>query len=796
MTSIKIGGLAVGLAAFAAVELYIAYETGFDGFFPNSRNIYRIRHDFYKNGGLVRASAVTSPAVAAALESRFPEVDATARITRAFLEYAAFSSGEEIAFKAERTYFATPSFLTVFAFPLIRGDPETALSRPLSVVLTRSTAEKYFGELDPMGRTLVFNSRSPFTVTGVCEDVPANSHFRFDVLLSFASIPEAAERLAGAVEDPDADWSSQTFYSYIRLKPGADPDGIARSFNDWFSKTRGEDWRADGVLEEIRLQPLENIHLFSNLDQEMEPGTQGNGEAVRVLKIIAVFILVLTLVNSINLTTSRALERAHEVGVRKVTGARRPQLVRQFLCEYAGIYFAAALLGGLLLHSALPVLGRLAGAELSLGDLFRPGVLSSFLWFFLLGSVIAGVYPALLMSSFQPLSAVKSGRARIGGGARTRRWLVTLQLAVTIALVAGTLIISRQITFMLHKDPGFDVERTLVLHAPGTNSAPPEIFSRNVAGFLDRLRVRTDILSVATATSVPGEEVLWSHWYRRLEDPPDQVKNIKQVGINAGFLPAFGVRILAGRNFAGEQAGDAEAVILNRSAAALLGYDSPESAIGRKVVNRRRERPVIGVVEDYNQLSPKTPPIPQVFLFSPHRGFVLVKVRTGDWRRIIGNLEGVWRHSFPGIPFAYFFLDDFFNRHYRNDRRFGRIFALFSALTILIAGLGLFALASHNAVRRTKEIGIRKAMGASARDIYLMLCREFVKLAVFAGLLALPFTYLRMRSWLENYAFKAGMAWWPFAAAWAAVVLIVLLIVSRLSIKAALADPVDALRYE
>jgi len=796
MTLLKISGLALGLSAFAAVELYVAYETSFDTFHENSSHIYRVRHDYFKNGGLLRASAVTVPAVSPALERGFPEVTGTVRMTREFLEYAAFSCGEEIAFKADRVYFVTPGFLSLFTFPLERGDPETALARPLSAVISRSTAERWFGDVDPMGKTLVYNSRHPFVITGICGDAPAPSHFHFDVLLSAASIPRAAGRMSRAVEEADSDWSSSVFYTYVSLKPGTDPLRIEREFNRWMAETRGKEWKAGADREEIHLQPLEEIHLFSNLEREMEPSTQGNGEAVRVLKIIAAFILVLTLFNSINLTTSRALERAREVGIRKVTGAHRPQLVRQFLFEYAGIYFAAVFLAGLALVQALPFLGRLTGAALSLRFLFRGEALSSFLWFFILGSVIAGLYPALLMSAFRPLSAIQSGPAQGSGGARMRRWLVTLQLAVSIALIAGTVIITRQITFMLNQDPGFDIRRTLVLHAPGTNSAPPEAFSRNIDGFLDRLRGRTGVIRVGTATAVPGDEVLWAHWYRRREEHPSRVRQIPQVGIDEGFLPAFGIPILAGRNYSRRRPGDREGIVLNRSASRLLGFDSPESAVAGKVVQRGRERSVIGVIEDYSQLSPKAPPIPLVYLFSPRRGFVIVKVRTGDWRETVAGLREIWRDSFPGVPFAYFFLDEFFNRHYRNDHRFVRIVALFSGLTILIAVLGLFSLASHNAARRTREIGIRKAMGASARDIYLMLCREFLRLAGIAGFIAIPFTYFRMRAWLENYAYRAGMAWWAFAAAWALVALIVIFSISRQSVRAALADPVDALRYE
>jgi putative ABC transport system permease protein len=796
MTLINVAGLTIGLAAFIVIELYISYETSFDTFHDNSRNIYRIQHNTYRKGALLTEAAKTVPAVAVALKQNFSEVEDYAQVSRSFLEYAAFAYNDEIAFRAQRIFIATPSFLRLFDFPLLNGDPQTALSEPLQAVLTASTARRYFGTEDPLGKTIIYNKKHPFKISGVCEDVPANSHIQFDVLLSFASIPYAAPRVNNALEAPQTDWQSNSFYTYILLRKDTDPRSFETKVNHWLGETLAENWQETGSRMELRLQPLEDIHLYSRLPHELEPDSQGNGEAIRVLKLIAVFILVLAWVNTINMTTARALERAREVGIRKVAGAYRQQIIKQFLFEYLGLNFMAAVLAVLLVLTFLPYFSRATYSDLSFRFLFQSESLSTVLWLLLGGGFMAGMYPAVLLSAFRPANVMKGNLTRRAGGVRVRRFLVTLQLTVSVALIAGTLIVYRQIDFMLNKDPGIDIERSFVIRAPGTNEPPPEVFSSHIQAFRVEVSDFPDVLSFATTTAVPGEEVLWGHVFRRLEDHPQDTQKINLVGIDHRFIPAFGIRLLAGRNFSETNPGDEEAVILNGAAVRILDYQDPEDAVKGKVVWRGRERPVIGVIENYNQLSPKESPIPLVYLYSPNRGFVTLKIRSEELSRTVAWVKDRWQHHFPGIPFDYFFLDEFFHRHFSNDHRFGRVFALFSGLTIVIACLGLFALASYNAVQRTKEIGIRKAMGASIRDVYLLLSKEFLRLAAAAGILAIPFTYFQMQRWLENYVFRIPLQWWFFAASWAGVVLVVLLTISYQSLRAAAADPVDALRHE
>jgi putative ABC transport system permease protein len=796
MTLINVSGLAIGMAAFLIIELYISYEKSYDSFHDQSRNIYRIQHNFYKEGELKLGSALTVPAVPAAIQNNFSELRDYALATRAYLEYAAFSYSEDVSFRAERIFFVTPSFINMFDFALIQGDPQKALSGPLQAVLTRSTAQANFGDEDPLGKTIVYNDRHAFTVTGVCEDVPTNSHIQFDVLLSFDSIAAAAGGLENALKSPESDWSSRSFYAYLSLYPEADPKQLQDNFNKWLADTRSQVWKKENQRQEILLQPLEDIHLFSNLAYEIEPESQGNAEAVRVLSIIAVFILVLAWVNYINITTSRALERAREVGIRKVSGAYRLQLVKQFLFEYLGLNLFAALLALILVVSFIPYFSQLTSAALSFRFLLLSDSLRKFIWIFLLGTFLSGFYPAVLLSAFKPSAVLKGHLMRRVGGVRLRKVLVTLQLTVSVALIAGTLIVFQQLTFMLDRDPGIDVEQILVLHCPGTNMPPPEVFNKNFTAFREDAKNVPDVLSFSSTTAVPGEQVLWSHVFRKKEDSDQDYHRINLVGIDDNFIPTLGIRIIAGRNFSQEFPSDENSMILNDAARSLLGFRNAEEAINRAVIWRGRELPVVGVIENYNQLSPKAMPIPLIYLHSGNRGFVAVKINTQNLYQTLGQLKSTWQRHFPGIPFDYFFLDEFFNRHFEDEQRFSRVFALFAALTIFIACLGLFALASHNAVQRTKEIGIRKAVGASVRDIYLLLSREFLRLVVAAGIIAVPFTYLQMQDWLANYTFRIPLQWWFFAAAWAVVAVVVLITISFQTMKAAVADPVDALRYE
>jgi putative ABC transport system permease protein len=794
ITLVNIAGLTIGMAAFIIIVLYVSYERSFDRVHKNSENIYRLQYNLYEEGQRLRTLATTVPAAATVLKENFTEVIDYARATRDFLEYAAFSHGADVSFRASRIFVVTPSFLKMFNFPLLKGDSQTALSGPFQAVISQSLAQKYFSGENPIGKVITYNNRHDFKITGVSQDVPSNTHFKFDVLLSYKSLPYVAHLEEDSTRG-EMDWHWAGFYTYISLKPGTDSQKLEEKFNERLATERGKDWEKNHYRQEFVLQPLEDIHLFSNLAEEVEPDEQGNGNAVKMLSLIAIFVLVLAWVNYINISTSRAMERAKEVGVRKVSGAHRKELVKQFFFEYLGIISISIILTVLLVLEIKPYFSRFSGAELSFRLLFQSPFWMKLAEVFLAGTFLAGIYPALILSSFKPIVVLKGRLTKSTKGIRLRRFLVVCQLAISVALIAGTIIVFLQISFMLNKDLGIDINQTLVVHAPGMNMAPPPVFSNNLKAFREEVVRYPQVLGVTSATSVPGEEILWEKFIRKKEDHPSLAFQIRIVGIDYDFIPLFGVNLLAGRNFAESFTTDHQAVILNEAAIRELGYKDSEEAIHRKVNMWGEDWSIIGVL-DYYQYPLKTAQVPRAYILSGNRGFVALKLDPKDLHQTMVWIKKKWEEYFPSIPYDYFFLDEFFNRHYRNERMFGKIFGLFSGLTIFIACLGLFALASHNSVQRTKEIGIRKAFGASVRNIYFLLSKEFLRLVLFASVFAIPFTYFQMNKWLQNFAYRTHIEWWIFAAAWIIVSVVVLLTISYQTFRAALANPVDALRYE
>ncbi|MGD2246485.1 MAG: ABC transporter permease [Candidatus Aminicenantes bacterium] len=792
ITLINIIGLSVGMGAFLIITLYTRYELTFDMFHKNSKNIYRIQYDYFKDGEQRSSSAWTVPVIGPALKNQFLEVFESARASSMFLEYSALSY-KNTRFLEERVLFVTPSFLTMLTFPMVKGDPHTALLEPLQAVFTRSAADRYFGEEDPIGKTVVYNNRHEFLVSGVCADVPPNSHIKFDVLFSFKSFLLLTPHDKDTIE---SSWDANGFYTYIALKPGTDPHILQEKINRWVKKERAEEWKKHNIRQEFLLQPLEDIHLHSNLVGEMVPDELGNGEAVKVLTLIAFFILALAWLNYINISTSRAMERAKEVGVRKVSGAYRLELIRQFMVEYAGLSLLSVFLSMLIVFLALPFFVRLTGSSLPLNLLIKSGFWINLLGYFLAGTILSGLYPAVVLSSFKPASILKGSSARPTKGVRLRKFLIVFQLAVSVGLISGTFIVMNQIDYMMNTDLGFDMKKTLVIWGPGTNSAPPPVFSANFNSFRDDIKNYSSVLGFTTSTNIPGTEVLWGGVFRRLEDPPSKNVSVELIGIDYNHIPLFGVHLIAGRNFSKDFPADSRALILNEEAVRLFGYSSPESAINRKIVYRGREMTVIGTIDNYNQMSLKTIPKPLIYVLDENRGYISLKINTDNLRQTVAEIKKRWDLHFPGIPFNNLFLDEFFNRQYRDDLRFGKVFSLFSVLTIYIACLGLFALASLNAVQRTKEIGIRKALGASGRNIYVLLSKEFMKLVLFAGLLAVPLTYYKMSGWLSNFAFRITIQWWHFALPWVLVLIVVLATISYQTFQAAKTNPVEAIKYE
>lgn len=782
-------GVAIGMAGCLLILQYVRYEWSYDQFHSNAERIYRIQYNTYQNGQLTVACAAAVPAVGPAMKENFPEVQEYARFfpISGIMTYVG-PDGMPVTFRENKMQIATPSALTMFSFALIEGDPQTALDGTGKVVISESAAKRYFGEEEAMGKTLTWQQGDALIVTGIMKDVPDHSHIKFDFIISYQTLND------GTNNESETSWGWYDFNTYVLLDKKTDPKAFQTKWDQWLKQNRGEEWEKYNFREEFLLQPLTDIHLYSNLLQESEPEEQGNGEAVYFLLIIAGFILVIAWINYINLSTARAIQRANEVGVRKAVGALRRQLVGQFMIESALVNLIAALLAILLVNQTLPYLGALTGRSLDLRLLMQAEFWLTLAALFIIGSLLSGFYPALMLSSYRPITVLRGKLYTSARGIRLRKALVIFQFGTSVALIAGTLIVYRQINFMMRQNLGVNIEQTLVLRGPGVVDS---LYEENLNTFKTELLRNTSISSITASTNVPGDEIFWTRGVQRISGGPETSITMYNVGIDYDYVNAFELNLIAGRNFSRAFETDQKAVLLNAAAAKMLEFQNPEEAIHEKVSLGGDTLEVIGVLADYHQMALKYIRAPMAFRLIPAAdAFYSLKVKTAGMPETLGMLRKEWATFFPGNPFDYFFLDEFFNRQYKSDQVYGQVFTLFSILAILVACLGLFGLASFTTVQRTKEIGVRKVLGASVSSIVALLSREFLKLVLLSGILAIPVAYWIMERWLTTYPFRIGLSWWFFIIPLVMVILIAMLTVSYQTIKAATASPVKSLRYE
>ncbi|SDL48661.1 putative ABC transport system permease protein [Catalinimonas alkaloidigena] len=787
-TFINIAGVAIGMAGCLLILAYVRYELSYDRFHPEADQIYRVTYFVSQGDQEIVASAAAVPAVGPALKNNFPEVKDYARFypINGIMTYQK-KDGKLVAFREKKMQIATPSALTLFNLPLEEGDPATALEGFGKVVISQSAAKRYFGDEDPMGETLTWQDGDALQVTGVMRDLPPNSHIKFDFLISYQTLNEKTEN------GSEIAWGPYDFNTYVLLDPQTDPAQLQAKWDAWLEKERQEDWTKYNVREAFVLQPLTDIHLYSNLVQESEPDEQGNGHAVYFLLIIAGFILVIAWINYVNLSTARAMERAREVGIRKAVGAIRNQLMAQFLLESVVVNVVATIVAVGIVVVALPHLATLTGQPLAAHVFTQPQFWLVLGALFLVGALLSGFYPALMLSSFQPVKVLKGKLTTSSGGTRLRKALVVFQFGASVALIAGTGVVFKQIQFMLQQDLGIDIEQTLVLKGVGSTDST---YTGTLHAFKDEMIRKAGVSSITAASNVPGDEIFWTNILKRISGGPEGIITVYTVGIDYDYVPAFGLKLTAGRNFSLDFPSDSGGVLLNAAATKMLLYDTPEEALGEWVnVGGGDTLQVVGVLADYHQMALKYTQAPIVFRLDPSpTNFYALKIKTDDLPTTLESIQQEWQQFFPGNPFDYFFLDEFFNRQYESDQLFGRVFTWFAGLAIFVACLGLFGLAAFTTVQRTKEIGVRKVLGASVGHIVSLLSREFVLLILLGSVLAIPLAYLLMHRWLDTYPFRVDLSGWYFLLP--LVLAIAMLTVSYQTIKAALANPVDGLRSE
>jgi putative ABC transport system permease protein len=801
---LNITGLAIGISAFFLLLQYVRFERSYDRFHEHAEDIYRVGLEQYHSGELMFESAENYPALGPAMKKDFPEVLEYARLynlgakNNMVLTYEGAPSGP-VKFKHRRLLYADPSFLPMFSYEMIAGDAPTALAEPFKMVISESYAKKYFGDADPLGKVLRlqdddFNDER-CEVTGVVQDPPNNTHLKFDVLVSYNTLFARGD---WAPARYDQSWQRKDMYTYIRTRAGTDPAALEAKLPGLVDKYL-PDLETRNRKDVLYLQPLTSIHLYSHLSDE--PEANGDGRSVYALMIIAFFILVIAYVNYINLATSRSMERANEVGIRKVAGAYRGQLIRQFLLESALVNFLALVLAAGIVQLSLPFFNQLAGTGAPPFQIWQ----HSWVWItfgvlFLVGAFFSGLYPAFVLSSFRPVSVLSGKVSASRFGTLFRKGLVVFQFATCVALIIGTITVFRQLNFMRAQDLGFNPDQVLVVERPGVRIRQQEDREEAINSFKEQLKQNPAIKAVASSLTIPGKKMRWKTSIRKYSDPPEETHAIDFSGGDYDLIETLEIDLLAGRNFSREMGSDPDtAILITATAASMLGFDSPDAAVGQTLTLDDFETSaiVIGVTTDFHQEALRNKPDPMLFsLFENYGEYYLFRVNPTNVVATISSVENAWNTHFPGNPFHYFFLDDLFDAQYRNDQRFGQLFSLFAGLAILVGCLGLLGLSAFAVQRRFKEIGIRKVLGASALQILFLLNKDFLRLILLAILVASPLMGYLMFRWLQGFAYRIDMGWEIFGGAALIVLLIALITTSFQTIKAALVNPVESIRYE
>lgn len=789
-TLLNIVGLSLGLAASLLIFQYVKYERGFDTFHSRAKDIYRIQYNGWQNGKLNFESAVAVPAATSALKDNFPEVEEYTRFLPLGGVLMYEKPGEEpIVFREEKALFADTMMFKVFDFKLLQGNTTTCLKGINKVILSESIARKIFQNEDPIGKRLLFNGNDVLDVTGVFADVPENSHLKFDFLVSYETINARTENQSAT------SWGWYDFYSFVLLKPNTNVKALQAKWDEYLVKNRKEEWDKYNRKQEFLLKPLTDIHLKSKLLYETSPEELRDGNSVYALSIIALFILIIAWVNYVNLATARSFNRANEVGVRKVVGAFRSQLIVQFVTESVILNIIATVLAlGLVILLWAPF-SSLTGWHIPTNYLMQKDFWILGIVLFLFGALLSGFYPAIVLSSFKPVAVLKGKVISSSGGNFLRKGLVVFQFVTSVILISGSLIVYQQLNYMKNKDLGVSIDRTLVLKGPDV--LVDSLYTKNLEAFRTEVLRIPGIKGIAGSQNIPGVENYWTMGIKRLNGGPEGWNTVTHIGFDYEFVPQYNIKVIAGRNFDREFPSDEKKLMLNRAAAKELEFDDPSKAIGEKVISGGDTLEVVGVLEDFHQMSLKTAIIPLVCRLRPNAGsFYSIKLETADYKETLEAIQHPWDTFFPGNPLDYFFLDQFFNRQYARDDRFGEVFTIFTGLAIFIASLGLVGLASFMTVQRTREIGIRKVLGSSASGIVALLSRGFMQPVLIGIAIACPLGWWVMDRWLQSFPYRTNIQLWVFAFSGVLVLLIAFLSVSSQTLKAAMTKPAETLKHE
>lgn len=785
---INIASLTIGIVGCLVIGVFVWDELKYDKWVPDGKNIYRLYEDRLDNGSSSLA-AVTAPAYATFLQRNYPEVDTTLRILMSSDKFL-LEVGEKKAYE-NKGWFAEPSFFAFFPIKFIAGDPASALTSPSSLVISQELAKKYFGDQDAVGKTMKLE-KEDYTVRGVFAPLPAHFHLDFNYLISLSSAGIKPERMEK--------WTWSQFYTYVKLKPGADYRQLEQKFQAHIKKEIYPTLTQDGSSFLPLFQPLDKIHLHSSAFV-YDNAVRGNASYVKGLSIIALFVLVIACFNFVNLATARSFRRAKEIGVRKVIGAERKQLIFQFIGETALMAMFSALLAFGITVLVLPALNRFTGKSISFDVLVNPGAILLLPAGAIFLGIVAGIYPALVLSGFKPIRVLKanivSGKHASAG--LLRQGLVVIQFAMSALLIVSATIVFRQIRFLNNKDLGFNKEQVITFSAKGD-------VEKNIETFKEQLRANPRIVSVTSGYGLPGDQFATDGILVPTRNGNKDHSATHFMG-DYDYVKTLGLRIIAGRDFSRNMATDKEeAFIINETGAKELGFGSPEQAIGKDLywpkwhkdsLNPLKKGKVIGVVSDfhYKSLHEKVS-TSVIHIYDSALFKVAVRISSSDVKSSIGFITATWNKFSPGYPIDYSFMDESYDRMYKSEEKLGSLLWIFIVMAVVVGCMGLFALAALSAQQRRKEIGIRKVLGAGVGSIVTLLSKSFVKLVLLASLLAFPIAWWAMNKWLEDFSYRVQISWWIFVAAAVIALVIALLTVGFQAIKAAIANPVKSLRSE
>jgi len=788
---INVVGLAIGLTVCLLISLFVLDELSYDRFNDKADQIVRVIFRGTIQGGTMN-EAIVMPPTAKTLKADFPEVLDATRLSQGGSTLFTYRNK---TFKENSIAFVDANFFDVFSLPFLKGDPKTALVQPNTTVIDQVTARKYFGDDDPIGKVLTIKGEpTTYTVTGLIDAIPTNAHFHVNMMLSMASHQDAKS----------TSWMVSGFHTYLVLPQGYDYKQLEAKLPTVVEKYMGPQlqqafgmsmaqFRQKGNDVGLFLQPLTDIHLHSNLSGELSPN--GTIQYVYLFGAIAVFMLLIACINFMNLSTAGASKRAKEVGIRKVMGSQKQALVRQFLIESMLLTSLALLLAVSLLYISLPFFNELAGKQLTLSFTKTPWLFPALIGVGILVGTLAGSYPAFFLASFKPITVLK-GRMMVDqtgqSGLGLRSGLVIFQFFVSILLTIGTVVVYQQLTYIQEKKLGYNREQVLVL---------PEAWrlGRNADILKSQMQQDARVLSASVSSFLPAGPSNSNNFIVYGDNRTEQIVKTLCYEVDNQYMPTLGMKLVAGRNFSPDFGTDSTAVILNETAAKTFGWN--KQALGHQLTRPQNDGQkityrVIGIVEDFHFRSLHERIAPLVMTLGKTGGFLIVKTKTQDVTGLLSTLKQQWTTLLPDEPFVYSFLDESFTATYRAEQRTGQIVGIFAGLTIFIACLGLFGLATFTAEQRTKEIGVRKVLGASVFSIVGLLSKDFLKLVLVAILIASPLAWYAMHRWLEDFAYRVDISWWVFALAGLLAIGIALLTVSFQSIKAALVNPVKSLRSE